>query len=150
MTTVIVPSFDEVEMLVEQANSALMDILGYDNSNYDWHQAGGDGFRVLDPQVEVGWQEGNLAANEILPQIPGIQTVILDVSEYVYLLPITCVPQLLIGHIECVLNTLADNLPYLEVDDSVDDAHESLTEALQKLQQMHNCFQSMNWVSNLD
>lgn len=72
----------------------------------------------------------------------------MDIGEYVYLLPVTYVPQMLLEHIESVLDAFADKIPYPGVDASVDDAREGLAQSLEKLQQINDYFRLMKWVKN--
>ena len=107
------PTVACLDYIVSAASDNLMHVLGYDNSRNDWHTAGGEGFKLIDLRGEN--ELDGIYVDEVIPDIDPVETAVLDIGEYRYKLPVTLVPQILLDHLEVVLDLYKDEISYQEL-----------------------------------
>lgn len=138
------PTVACLDYIVSAASDNLMHVLGYDNFRKDWHSAGGEGFRLIDLTEENDLDD--IYVDEVISDIDPVETAVLDIGEYRYKLPVTLVPQILLGHLEVVLNLYKDEISYPGVDEDVDYYQAYLTKSLEELRAADAYFQLREWV----
>lgn len=114
------PTVACLDYIVSAASDNLMHVLVYDNSHNDWHTAGGQGFRLIDLREEnepdgIYVDKVIPDVDEVIPDIDPVETAVLDIGEYRYKLPVTLVPQILLDHLEVVLDLYKDEISYQEL-----------------------------------